>query len=166
MEELYLLLGGNLGDKQQIFSETERLIGLQLGRIVKKSHVYETEPWGFESDDLFWNQAIVVETGLTETKCLHVIHQIEKEVGRIRYNRQYSSRIIDIDILFYGDHVVLNHELEIPHPRMVNRKFVLVPLSEIAPDKLHPVWGKTIGQLLADCPDTLRVTMLETPFVS
>lgn len=166
MEQLYLLLGGNLGDKQKIFTETERQIGLQLGKVVRKSHIYETEPWGFESDDLFWNQAMIVETALPETECLRIIHAIEEEVGRIRSNQQYSSRIIDIDILFYGDHVVNSQELEIPHPRMIGRKFVLVPLSEIASGKIHPVFGKTIAQLLTDCPDPLRVSILETPFVS
>lgn len=166
MEQLYLLLGGNLGDKQTIFSETERLIGLQLGKITKKSHIYETEPWGFRSDDLFWNQAMIVETALPETECLQIIHQIEKQIGRIRYNQQYSSRIIDIDILFYGNHVIQSPELEIPHPRMIDRKFVLVPLSEIASEKNHPVFGKTIRQLLTDCPDLLRVSILEFPPVS
>lgn len=161
MEQLYLLLGGNLGDKQKIFSETERLIELQLGRIKKKSHVYETEPWGFESEDMFWNQAVIVETSLSETECLHTIHQIEKQVGRIRYNQQYSSRIIDVDILFYGDMVLNTNELEIPHPRMIDRKFVLVPLAEIADNKIHPGFQKTINQLLADCSDNLTVTALD-----
>ncbi len=161
MEQLYLLLGGNLGDKQRIFSETERLIGRQLGKILKKSHVYETEPWGFESDNMFWNQAMIVETSLSETECLHTIHQIEKQVGRIRYNQQYSSRIIDIDIIFYNDRVINTEELEIPHPRMVDRNFVLVPLSEIESDKIHPVYEKTIRQLLDECNDTLKVSILQ-----
>ena len=166
MEQLYLLLGGNLGDKQKKFTETERLIGLQLGKVVKKSHIYETEPWGFESDDLFWNQAIIVETVLSETECLQVVHHIEEQVGRIRSNQQYSSRVIDVDILFYGDHIVHSPELEIPHPRMIDRKFVLVPLSEIAPGKVHPGFGKTIQQLLSDCPDPLNVSILENPPIS
>ncbi len=163
MEQLYILLGGNLGDKQKIFTETERLIGVQLGKIGSKSHIYETEPWGFESDDLFWNQAIIVETNLSAAECLNAIHYIEEQVGRIRSNQQYSSRIIDIDILFYGDHIIHSRELEIPHPRMIDRKFVLLPLSEIASDKIHPFFGKTVHQLLIDCPDPLQVSMLEIP---
>ena len=166
MKQLYLLLGGNLGDKQKIFSETESLIEQQLGKILKRSHVYETEPWGFESDDMFWNQAMIVETAFSETECLHIIHQIEKQIGRIRYNQQYSSRIIDIDILFYNNLVINSEELEIPHPRMVDRKFVLVPLTEIAPDKIHPAYKKTVRQLLGECTDTLTASMLQNPFDS
>ena len=161
MEELYLLLGGNLGDKQKIFSESEKLIEQHLGRILKKSQLYETEPWGFESDDLFWNQAMIVETNLKASECLDTIHQIEKQIGRIRYNQQYTSRIIDIDILFYGDLVTNTPELVIPHSRMIDRKFVLVPLSEIAAEKIHPVFEKTIGQLLDECTDQLRVSALD-----
>ena len=157
------MLGGNLGDKQQIFAETERLIELSLGQITKKSHVYETEPWGFESDELFWNQALIVETAFSETECLKRIHGIEKKIGRIRNTRQYSSRIIDIDILFYGNRVVNTEELVIPHLRMSDRKFVLVPLVELAPNKVHPVFSKTVKQLLIECPDQLGVSMVEFP---
>lgn len=157
MERLYLLLGGNLGDKKQIFSHTINLLKTEIGSIETISSIYETEPWGFQSDDLFWNQALVLLTDFSPYECLEKIHQIEKKIGRIRTNHQYTSRIIDIDILFYNDLVMDEPELQIPHPRMIERNFVLVPLAEIAPEKFHPVFRKTVDQMLADCQDKLKV---------
>ena len=158
MIELYLLLGGNLGDKKQVFEETTRLLGEQVGRITRQSHIYETEPWGFESSDLFWNQALELSVSISAEEVLDKTQQIEQQLGRTRKANQYDSRIIDIDILFYGDQVISLENLNIPHPRIQERKFVLVPLNEIAPDLQHPVLQKSIGQLLIECPDQLRVT--------
>ena len=157
MIRLYVLLGGNLGDKRKIFSEA--LINLQnlVGDITAQSAVYETEPWGFESTDLFWNQVLEIATSLTPEEVLQKTQQTELELGRIRKSSQYDSRIIDIDILFYGEEIIELPDLIVPHPRIQERKFALIPLNEIAPDLKHPVFQKTITQLLAECNDQLLV---------
>ncbi|MDP3433379.1 MAG: 2-amino-4-hydroxy-6-hydroxymethyldihydropteridine diphosphokinase [Bacteroidota bacterium] len=157
MAKLYLLLGGNLGDKEKIFSEAQINLHNLVGEITAQSAVYETEPWGFESTDLFWNQVLEITTRLSPEEVLRKTQQIELELGRIRKSNYYDSRIIDIDILFYGEKIVELPNLIIPHPRIQERKFVLIPLNEIAPDLKHPVFKKTISQLLADCTDQLRV---------
>lgn len=162
MIKLYILLGGNLGDKQLIFSETKKQLTAQLGAIAKESAIYETEPWGFESDDMFWNQALEFETELTPEEVLVQVHNIEHEMGRIRTGNQYDSRLIDIDILFFGNQVINQEYLVIPHPRIQDRKFVLVPLAEIAPEMIHPIFKKTINKLLEECTDHLSVQKLTT----
>ena len=157
MIKVYLLLGGNLGDKKQVFEETTKLLGDQVGTITRQSHIYETEPWGFESSDLFWNQVLELSVAIAPEEVLEKTQQIEHQLGRTRKANQYDSRIIDIDILFYGDQVISLDKLSIPHPRIPERRFVLAPLNEIVPELMHPVLQKTIGQLLLECPDQLRV---------
>lgn len=157
MEKVYLLLGGNLGDKKQVFEETEKLLIERVGKMTRKSRIYETEPWGFESTDLFWNQVLEFTVSLSPKEVLHEIQKIEQMLGRTRNEQQYGSRIIDIDILFYGNEIIHLPDLVIPHPRIQERKFVLMPLNEIAANLNHPVLQKTIGQLLAECTDLLRV---------
>lgn len=161
MAQLFLLLGGNLGDKQQLFAKTLEMIASDVGTITAQSAVYETEPWGFESDDLFWNQVVLVETSLQPLQLLEQTQQIEKRLGRARHAQQYVSRLIDLDLLFYDQLIFRHPRLEIPHPRIAERRFVLEPLAEIAPNFLHPVLHKTIAQLLADCPDQLAVNKLD-----
>lgn len=162
MGKLYLLLGGNLGDKQKIFSDARARIKQQVGEITEQSGVYETEPWGFVSVDLFWNQVLEISTLLSPEEVLRETQQTEHEMGRVRKASQYDSRIIDIDILFYGDKIIAEEKLIIPHPRIQERKFALVPLNEIAPGLIHPVLQKSIGQLLDECADTLKVTKIKT----
>lgn len=157
MIKLYILLGGNLGDKQKVFSETRVILNQQVGTITNQSAIYETEPWGFESKDIFWNQVIEIETSLSPEEVLLQTQQIEHELGRIRKANQYDSRIIDIDILFFGDQVIQTDNLVVPHPRIQERKFALVPLCEIAPELIHPVFLKSIKQILAECTDPLKV---------
>jgi 2-amino-4-hydroxy-6-hydroxymethyldihydropteridine diphosphokinase len=157
MIKLYILLGGNLGDKQQVFSEARARLNQLVGMITNQSAIYETEPWGFESDDNFWNQAIEFETSLSPEGVLHQTQQIEHELGRIRKPNQYGSRNIDIDILFYGVQVIGLENLTVPHPRIQERKFALVPLCEIAPGLVHPILQKSIQQLLEECTDPLTV---------
>lgn len=162
MVTTYLLLGGNLGDKQKIFSDARARIKQQVGEITAQSAVYETEPWGFVSADLFWNQVLEISTLLSPEEVLRETQQTEHELGRVRKARQYDSRIIDIDILFYGDKIINEEKLIIPHPRIQERKFALVPLNEIAPGLIHPIFQKSVGQLLDECGDTLKVTKIET----
>ncbi|HEX7585156.1 MAG TPA: 2-amino-4-hydroxy-6-hydroxymethyldihydropteridine diphosphokinase [Prolixibacteraceae bacterium] len=158
MIKLYILLGGNLGDKQKVLSEARIRLNKLLGKITAQSSVYETEPWGFESADLFWNQVLEISTSLSPKEVLRQTQQIELQMGRIRKESQYDSRIIDIDILFFGDKVIESENLIVPHPRIQERKFALVPLNEIAPGLMHPVIQKSIGQLLDECTDPLKVS--------
>ena len=157
MIKLYILLGGNLGDKQKVFSEARARLNQQVGTITNQSAIYETEPWGFESDDIFWNQVLEIETSLSPDEVLQETQQIEHDLGRIRKANQYDSRIIDIDILFYGDQIIEREDLIVPHQRIQERKFALVPLNEIAPELIHPVFLKSIRQLLYECRDSLSV---------
>lgn len=120
------------------------------------SSIYVTEPWGFESE-LFWNQAIIIETELSPLEVLGQTQAIETEMGRVRKSKHYEARTIDIDLLFYDDLELNTPGLTIPHPKMGERKFVLVPLNEIAPDKRHPVTKLSIREMLRICTDPLLV---------
>lgn len=160
MTMLYLLLGGNLGDKKKIFTEARELLGQRIGKMISFSSVYETEPWGFQSDDVFWNQVLKMETELLPQEVLSKTQEIEQDLGRIRKENRYDSRMIDIDILFYGDQIIKQEDLIVPHPRIQERKFTLVPLCEIAPELVHPVLKKSIGQLLKECTDQLKVKIV------
>lgn len=157
MSKLYILLGGNLGDKRKIFSETILFLKEKVGKITKQSSVYQTEPWGFDSDDFFWNQVIEIVTELSPEEVLHITQEIEIQLGRVRKTDRYDSRLIDIDILFYEDRIIESEKLIVPHPRLQERKFALIPLSEIAPEMVHPVFHKNIRQLLAESADSLKV---------
>ena len=161
MVKIYLLLGGNLGDKKLVFEKATKFLKENVGAILQQSHIYETEPWGFESSDVFWNQVLELVTSLSPEEVLRQTQHIELELGRVRKERKYDSRIIDIDILFYGEEIIQLPNLEIPHPRIQERKFALVPLNEIAPKLKHPILQKNIDQLLAECTDQLRVEKVE-----
>lgn len=163
MTMLYLLLGGNIGDKERIFSEARTKLNNRVGEIQLESAIYETEPWGFESPDLFWNQALEISTSLSPADVLAATQQIELELGRIRKENQYSSRVIDIDILFCGNQIINHENLVIPHPRIQERKFALLPLNEIAPELIHPVFQKSIRQLLDESTDPLKVCPIPNP---
>jgi 2-amino-4-hydroxy-6-hydroxymethyldihydropteridine diphosphokinase len=153
MISTYLSLGSNQGDRLESLVKASKLIDLQIGNIIKFSPVFESEPWGFEAETSFYNMVIEVETKLTSHQLLSAILQIEKSLGRVRSGKEYSSRIIDIDIIFYGDRIVKDENLKIPHPKMHLRKFVLEPMVDIAPDFVHPFLHKSIAELLADSVD-------------
>jgi 2-amino-4-hydroxy-6-hydroxymethyldihydropteridine diphosphokinase len=153
MTKVFLGLGTNLGDREKKLQGALDKIAEFIGIIFSRSSVYETEPWGFQSSDHFLNMVIGVETNLNPSGLLGRLLMIESLLGRLRDGKQYSSRIIDIDILLYGSQKVDIISLKIPHPRMHERKFVLVPLCEIAPDFVHPVFGKSMNELLKECKD-------------
>ena len=127
----------------------------------RASRVYESEPWGSSSTNRFLNQVIQLETRLTPELLLREIQNIETYMGRVRTNDRNSDRSVDIDILFYNDLAVKYPHLEIPHPRLQDRRFVLAPLSEIAPHLRDPRSGFTINELLRSCADSLEVS----PFI-
>ena len=157
MNRVALLIGGNQGDRRALIGQATELIRERIGSVVAVSGVYETEPWGeFEvgSDELgvkrFFNRALVVDTEMTAQEVLHEALEIESELGRVRKegSRLYSSRPMDIDLIFYNEEVIETEELTIPHPRMHLRQFVLEPLAEIMPGYRHPVLGVTVREVL------------------
>jgi 2-amino-4-hydroxy-6-hydroxymethyldihydropteridine diphosphokinase len=153
MHKVYLGIGGNIGNKRLNFEKVSDLIGKNLGTIVLSSSIYETPPWGFHSDDVFWNQILQIETILEAEELLWRIHAIEEEFDRKRGEERYSSRQMDIDILYFDDEFFETKTLIIPHPKMHQRKFVLVPLAEIAPDLKHPLLRLSSLEMLANCRD-------------
>ena len=157
MKRAFLLLGSNIGNKQEVIITAIRQINTLAGKVVQTSALYETAPWGIEEQDLFLNAVIEIETQLPPATLLNTLLDIEKQLGRTRLVPKFGPRVIDIDILLYADEVVNADDLTIPHPAMSQRRFTLVPLAEINAELVHPVLHKTITQLLEECPDTLGV---------
>jgi 2-amino-4-hydroxy-6-hydroxymethyldihydropteridine diphosphokinase len=159
--QLILSLGGNLGNKAQIFSETSDLIENEIGNVVNVSPIYETPPWGFDSENRFWNLVLLVVTSLHPMEVLQKIREIEKHFGRKRKAGTYLSRKMDIDILFYDDEVIQTEQLTVPHPLIEKRRFVLAPLCDILPELVHPGNGKLVREMLAECSDISEVKKLD-----
>lgn len=157
---VYLALGSNMGDRAANIAAAEGLISKTIGKIVKKSHLYETQPWGNTDQESFLNQVIMVNTMLDPRGLLDKIAKIDRELGRER-REKWGPRTIDVDILFYGKRVIRDKGLEIPHPQLHKRAFVLVPLMEIAPDLEHPVLKQQIDELYMACDDPSEVVMLD-----
>lgn len=149
---VYLGLGTNQGDKANNLTRAIDALSLALGRCTDVSAFIETAPWGFESENSFLNCAAAFETELSPLELLNATERIERELGRTQKSAGgiYHDRIIDIDILLYGNLVVESPRLTIPHPLMHKRTFVLEPLAEIAPDTIHPTTGKGIRELLKE----------------
>ena len=144
----YLGLGTNVGNKRRNMITAAALLAERVGDILALSGFYETEPWGFESENFFLNAAVKLKTSFSPLEVLQITKQIEKELGRTeKSNGVYHDRIIDIDILLYEDEVLQIPELTLPHPLMHERKFVMDPLAEIAPFVVHPVLKERIIDL-------------------
>lgn len=146
---VYLGLGTNLGDKEQNLRMSVKKIEERIGNVVSLSAFYATAPWGFSSENSFLNAAVCVETTLLPLQVLEETQRIERELGRTEksVNGLYADRLIDIDLLLYDDRVMDAEGLVLPHPLMTERRFVMEPLSEIAPDVVHPVLHKTMKEL-------------------
>jgi len=159
-KKVYLLLGSNLGDREQLIEDAIKQIANEIGEVFIRSSVYETEAWGNEDQPSFLNIALGVKTKLTPIDVLNKALEIELELGRVRYEK-WGSRLIDIDLIFYDDIVVdMGAELQIPHPQMQYRKFVLEPLAEIAPDYIHPGLKITVREVLERLRDNLSVSKI------
>ncbi len=156
MNKAYLLIGGNEGDRLNYLQQARDYIAVFCGEIILQSAIYETAAWGNASQPNFLNQVLLIHTSLVPEVLMSNILIIERKMGRIRHEK-YGSRTIDIDILFYNDEIIDLPELKIPHPEIQNRKFVLVPMNEIAGSFIHPVFKKNIRLLLEKCEDKLDV---------
>ena len=163
MERCLILFGSNMGDKNKIYTQACLLINNRCGRIVAQSSAYESEPWGFEAKEWFLNRLIVVETELEPEAMMRQLLDIEAELGRVRHPEAggYASRTADLDILYYGSRIVLTDSLTIPHPRLHQRRFALLPLCEVVPEFVHPAFNMTQTELLKRCFDFSEVRKIE-----
>lgn len=156
MNRVYLLTGGNLGDRLMHVTRAKEAIVAKTGTLLKASSIYETAPWGIFEQPAFFNQVLLLETSMCANELLKQILLIEEEMGRVR-NVKFGPRFIDIDILFFNEDIINNEHLTVPHAEIQNRRFVLAPMNELAPDYNHPILKKTISTLLEDCKDKLEV---------
>lgn len=161
MNSAYLLLGGNEGKVKENLAFARERIQHKVGKIIAASMLYQSEPWGFESEQLFINQALYINTFLDPKSLLTELLEIEQLAGRIRKEKGYSSRSMDIDILFYDDLIIQQANLVIPHPRLHLRNFALIPMNELAPGFIHPVFNQSISHMKDACPDQSSVISLE-----
>ncbi|TLX76895.1 2-amino-4-hydroxy-6-hydroxymethyldihydropteridine diphosphokinase [Labilibacter sediminis] len=154
MHQIILLIGGNEGNTHEYIAKAKAFIEKKIGKIVKESSIVESEPWGFEHAQNFLNQVIEVESSLTPHETLKNGQEIEKTLGRkAKTTTGYEGRPMDIDILFYDNLEISEEDLTIPHPRMHERKFTMVPLAEKWNNYIHPTFRKTMKQLLDECND-------------
>lgn len=153
-------LGSNLGDRFAALGRAMELIREEAGEITAASSVWETEPWGFEADEKFLNMVVVIRTSLQPGRMMQLFRSIEGRMGRRRSGGgKYESRIIDLDILLWDNRVISLPGLEVPHPKLHSRRFVLEPLAEVAPDAVHPVTGLTVTEMLELCDDGSEVRL-------
>lgn len=159
MARAVLIVGGNIGEMKPRLRQAQKMINDEAGIVMRCSHTYDTEAWGFKSESRFTNQVLVVDTDLTPEQLLVVVQSIEARMGRDREREKalkeksgerYCSRVIDIDILLYDDRIIETPDLVVPHPLMHERAFVLRPLCELMRDRVHPILGKSMGQLYTE----------------
>lgn len=157
MKHVYLMIGGNLGDKLMNIKQCIQKLSLHFEKIIYQSNIYETEAWGSDyPQPNHLNQIIVFTTNKNPNDILEILIKIETEFGRIRKDKN-GPRIIDIDILFIDQEIVLSKELIVPQKHIEERNFVLIPMNEINPNFIHPLIGKTINELLNNCKDSKKV---------
>jgi len=149
---VYIALGSNMGDRAGMLGRAIAAMNSAGISVVRQSSLYVTEPVGAPGQGWFLNAVVEAETSLLPLQLLHALLKIERELGRRRLT-PHGPRAIDLDILFYGSSVIRSRDLEVPHPRLTERRFVLIPLAQLAPDLRHPVSHKSINQLLAETPD-------------
>ena len=152
----YILSGSNQGDRLTNLLEAEAQIETHAGSIESRSAIYETAAWGKTNQPAFYNRVICIKTKRSAAEVLRALLSIEKSMGRVR-KEKWAERIIDLDILFYEDSIIDEPGLQVPHPHLHERAFVLAPLNELIPGFVHPVFQKTIAELTRDCEDKLRV---------
>lgn len=157
MNKVVLLLGSNLGDGQLLFQQVISLIDERLGKLELQSALYQSPPWGFEHENDFINQVLIMNTEKDAEEVLQSCLQIEVDLGRKRTAQGYGARTIDIDVLFVNDEVMETESLVLPHPRLHLRKFTLLPLVELIPDFVHPTLQKSMQELLVACEDNSEV---------
>lgn len=157
MHRVFLIIGGNLGDRELYLSQTVLQVEKNIGFIVSKSDIFESSPWGFSHPIPFLNQVLEVETNHSALCLLDACQRIENDLGRDRYGENYTARTVDIDVLFYDDCIFTLPPLIVPHRLLHERMFVLEPLSQVAPDLVHPLLGRTISQIKAECEDETKV---------
>ena len=160
-KSVFVLLGSNLGDRELLVNQACKMMGERCGEIVAKSRLYESEPWGFQSEHWFLNQVVELATLLSPDELMSSLLGIEKELGRDRTqpHNGYVSRPMDLDILYYGNDIIDTQMVTAPHPRLHQRRFTLLPLCDIAPDFVHPLMKKTNRQLLDSCQDNGKVNI-------
>ena len=153
MNIVFLQLGSNLGDRELLLKNSIIAIENRVGNVVEFSKVYESAPWRVEGKENYLNQILKVKTTLLANEVLSVVLDIEKQLGRMRFEK-WGERLIDIDIIFYNDSIIETPDLCVPHKHLHERMFVLTPLHNIAPEMIHPKYNKTVEELLNICNDT------------
>lgn len=149
-------MGTNVGDRLKNLIEAIFMLNKEVGRMVLSSGIYSTKAWGNTNQTDFYNQVLILKTDKTAFEVLASIQIIETKLGRIR-KEKWEPRIIDIDILFFNNEIIETENLQVPHPFLHKRRFTLIPLAEISPTLIHPIYNKTISELLAECEDKLEV---------
>jgi 2-amino-4-hydroxy-6-hydroxymethyldihydropteridine diphosphokinase len=157
MVRTYLLLGSNEGDRANFLENARHRIAILAGKPAGASSIYETAAWGKTDQKAFLNQVLAVDTNLGASLLMDTLLAIENSLGRKRPSEKWTSRTIDIDLLFYGDSVIKQPDLTVPHPAIAERRFTLVPLAEVANSLVHPVSNKTVEEMLKECTDALEV---------
>ncbi len=159
MNKSYIILGSNMGNKLAHLQKAIELMKLENISLIQQSNIYKTAAWGNTDQDDFYNQVIEVETELSAEVLLQTLLQIETQMGRTR-NKKWEARIIDLDILYYNKEIIDLENLKIPHPYLHVRRFTLIPLVEIAPQFIHPIFYQTNTELLANCSDASQVDLV------